>query len=44
VVKKKPVVKKEPMTVEMIEAIVLDAEKTGLLSDMWLATACVLVS
>jgi len=38
----KPVVKKEPMTVEMIAAIVLDAEKTGLLSDMRLATACVL--
>jgi len=38
----KPVLKKEPMTVEMIEAIVLDAEKTGLLSDMRLATACVL--
>jgi len=38
----KPVMKKEPMAVEMIEAIVLDAEKTGLLSDMQLATACVL--
>jgi len=36
------VVKKEPMTVDMIKAVVLDAERTGSLSDMQLATACVL--
>ena len=35
----KPVVKKEPMTVDMIK---IDAERTGSLSDMRLATACVL--
>ena len=38
----KPVVNKEPMTVDMIKAVVLDAERTGSLSDMRLATACVL--
>jgi len=38
----KPVVKKEPATVEMLEAIVDDAEKSGSLSDLRLATACLL--
>ena len=38
----RPVVKKEPMTIEMIEAVVQDAELSGSLSDMRLATACVL--
>jgi len=30
----KPVIKKEPMTIEMTEAVVLDAELSGSLSDM----------
>ena len=34
----KPAVK-EPATVEMVEAIVDDAEKSGSLSDLWLAMA-----
>ena len=38
----KPVVKKEPATVEMLEAIVEDAERSGSLSDLRLATACLL--
>ena len=38
----KPVVKKEPMTVEMLEAIVRDAEKSGRLRDLRLTTACLL--
>ena len=38
----KPVVKKEPMTIEMIKAVVKDAEQSGSLSDLRLATACVL--
>ena len=38
----KPVVKKEPMTVEMLEAIVQDADKSGHLTDLRLATACLL--
>jgi len=38
----KPVVKKEPMTVEMLEAIVRDTEKSGPLTDLRLATACLL--
>ena len=38
----KPIVKKEPATVEMLEAIVEDAEKSGSLSDLQLATACLL--
>ena len=38
----KPIVKKEPMTMEMIEAMVLDAERSGTLSDLRLTTACVL--
>ena len=38
----KPVMKKEPMTIEMIEAVVRDAEQSGSLSDLRLATACVL--
>ena len=38
----KPVVKKEPMTVEILEAIVRDAEKSGRLTDLRLATACLL--
>ena len=40
----KVVVKKEPMTVEMLEAIVRDAEKSGRLTDLRLATACLLAS
>jgi len=36
----KPVVKKEPMTVKMLEAIVEDAERS--VSDLRLATACLL--
>ena len=38
----KPVVKKKPMTIGMIEAVVRDAELSGSLSDLRLATACVL--
>ena len=38
----KPVVKKEPMTIGMIEAVVRDAEQSGSLSDLRLATSCVL--
>ena len=38
----RPVVKKEPTTVEMLNAIVQDAERSGLLSDLRLATACLL--
>ena len=38
----KPVVKKEPVTVEMLEAIVADAQQSGSLADLRLATACVL--
>ena len=38
----KPVVKKETKTIEMIEAVVRDAERSGSLSDLRLATACVL--
>ena len=38
----KPVVKKEPMTIGMIEAVVRDAEQSGSLSDLRLATTCVL--
>ena len=38
----KPVVKKEPVTVEMLEAIVADAQQSGTLMDLRLATACVL--
>ena len=38
----KPVVKKEPITVETLEAIVQDAEKSGTLADLRLATACLL--
>ena len=34
--------RKEPATVEMLEAIVDDAEKSGSLSDLQLATACLL--
>jgi len=36
----KPVIKKEPVTVEMLEAMVRDAEESGILSD--LTTACLL--
>ena len=36
----KPVVKKEPLTKGMIEAMLLDAEHSGSLSDMRLAPAC----
>ena len=38
----KPVKKKEPVTVEMLKAIVDDAERSGSLSDLRLATACLL--
>ena len=38
----KPVVKKEPVSVGMLEAIVQDAVESGLLSDLRLATACLL--
>lgn len=38
----KPVVKKEPISIEMLGAIVQDAEKSGSLSDLRLATACLL--
>ena len=38
----KPVVKKEPLTVDMLERIVDDAEKSGALSGLRLATACLL--
>ena len=38
----KAVVKKEPVTTEMLEAIVLDAKSSGSLSDLRLATACLL--
>ena len=38
----KPVVKKEPVTVEMLEAIVADAHQSGTLMELRLATACVL--
>ena len=36
------VVKKEPMTIEMIEVVVRDIEQSGSLSDLRFATACVL--
>ena len=36
----KPVTKKEPITLDMLEAMVKDAEKSGSLSDLRLATAC----
>ena len=38
----KPVVKKKPVTVEMLNTIVQDAERLGTLSDLRLATACLL--
>ena len=38
----KPIVKKEPVTVEMLEAMVKDAESSGTLSDLRLVTACLL--
>ena len=38
----KPTVKKEPITVEMLQAIVVDAQKSSSLSDLWLATVCLL--
>ena len=38
----KPVVKKEPVTVDMLEAIVKDVDKSGTLMDLRLATACLL--
>ena len=38
----KPVIKKEPLTVNMLERIVEDAQKSGSLSDLRLATACIL--
>ena len=38
----KPTAKKEPVTVYMLEAIVKDADKSGSLKDLRLATACLL--
>ena len=38
----KPVVKKEPLTIEMVEAMLTDADQLGSLSDMRLATTCLL--
>ena len=38
----KPIVKKEPITVEMLEAIVQDARSSGCLFDLRLATACLM--
>ena len=38
----KPVVKKEPVTLEMLEAMVEDANRSGSLSDLRLVTACLL--
>ena len=38
----KPVVEKEPITLEMLEAMVDDANKSGSLSDLRLVTACLL--
>ena len=38
----KPIVKKEPVSVEMLEAMVKDAESSGTLSDLRLVTACLL--
>ena len=38
----KPVVKKEPITLEMLKAMVDDANKSGSLSDLRLVTACLL--
>ena len=40
----KPVVKKSPVTVEMLEALVEDAQRSGALADLRLATACLLAS
>ena len=37
-----PIVKKEPITVEMLEAMVRDANSSGTLSDLRLITACLL--
>ena len=38
----KPVVKKEPLTSRMIHAMIQDVDHSGSLSDMRLATACLL--
>lgn len=38
----KPTIKKEPVTVDMLEAIVKDTDKSGSLTDLRLATACLL--
>ena len=38
----KPVIKKKPITVEMLEALVKNAQETNSLSDLRLATACLL--
>ena len=38
----KPTIKKEPITVQMLQAIVEDAQKSGSLSDLRLGTACLL--
>ena len=39
----KAVVKKDPVSVGMLEAIVQDAVESGSLSDLRLATACLLI-
>jgi len=38
----KPVIKKDSLTVEMLERVVEDARLSGTLSDLRLATACLL--
>ena len=38
----KPVCKKAPVTVEMLERIVMDAKQSGTLSDLRLSTACLI--
>ena len=38
----KPMTKKEPVTVDILKAIVKDTDKSGSLTDPWLATACLL--
>jgi len=37
----KPVTKKQPVTAEMLNIIVDNAEESGSLTDCWLATVCV---
>ena len=38
----KPEVKKSPVTIEMLEAMVWDVHQSGTLSDLTMATACLL--